>query len=156
LPRAAAGNPAAPMAAPRIVADRLYALEIRPQELAVHGERVRFDLRYGAIFEDPSEVAERHFKLLVFEVRAPRPADAPAERDDELQLLKIGWELELAPAAPARVGTLPEAAEEVPLLLGRIADTVNELARRARLEAPLGPDLVRSLIADYRARSSAT
>src|SRR3954468_19079923 len=115
LPRRAAGNPAAPMAAPRIVADRLYALEIRPQELAVHGERVRFDLRYGAIFDDPSEVAVRHFKLLVCERRAPRPPDAPSD-GDELQLLKIGWELELSPASPVRVGTLPEAAEEVPLL----------------------------------------
>ncbi|HYE07628.1 MAG TPA: hypothetical protein VEL07_19070 [Planctomycetota bacterium] len=146
------------MSKPRIAADRLYALDIRPQELAVYGERVRFDLRYAPIFDDPAEVADRHYKLLVLEILAPLPP-ADAQRrggpagGGELALLKIGWELELTTATPCRVGTLTDLAEELPLLLGRVADTVNELARRAKLEAPLGPDLVRQLIADFRAQA---
>ncbi len=142
------------MSKPRIAADRLYALDIRPQELAVYGERVRFDLRYAPIFDDPAEIAERHYKLLVLEILAPLSADDAKQRGGqrELALLKIGWELELTTAAPCRVGTLVDLDEELPLLLGRVADTINELARRAKLEAPLGPDLVRQLIADYRAQ----
>ncbi len=142
------------MSKPRIAADRLYALDIRPQELAVYGQRVRFDLRYAPIFDDPAEVADRHYKLLVLEILAPLSADDARQRGGqrELALLKVGWELELTTAAPCRVGTLAELEEEVPLLLGRVADTINELARRAKLEAPLGPDLVRQLISDYRAQ----
>ena len=138
--------------APTIAADRLYGISLRPQELALHGELVSFNLRYGPIYDDPTEVTTKHFKLLVLEATTPQPVGesagaAPAER---LQLMKCGWEIELTVVTPAVVGSLPELAEEVPLLLGRIADTVNELARRAKLEAPLGPDVVKALLDRYR------
>ena len=41
------------------------------------------------------------------------------------------------------------------LLLDRVADTVNDFARRARLQAPLGPEVIERLLADYRARAGA-
>jgi hypothetical protein len=128
---------------------------MRPQELALYGEKVHFGLRYSPIADRPDELAERHFKLLVLEVHAELPsADALAHgKPRRLQLLKCGWEAELATTVPARVDQLAELDEEVPRLLGRIADTVNELARRAGLEAPLGPDLVRDLVVSYRSNA---
>jgi hypothetical protein len=142
---------------PTIAGDRLYGISIHPQELALYGDKVEFHLRYSPIFDDENEVAERHFKLMVLEIFAEIPADnAMRSRGSRLQLLKCGWELELEVGVPVQVGTLTELDNEVPLLLGRIADTVNELARRARLEAPLGPDVVKGLIADYRAQAASS
>lgn len=139
---------------PSFAGDRLYGITMRPQELALYGEKVHFGLRYSPIADRPDEPGERHFKLLVLEVHAELPSeDALAHgKPRRLQLLKCGWEAELATAVPARVDQLVELDEEVPRLLARIADTVNELARRAGLEAPLGPDLVRDLVASYRAK----
>lgn len=143
------------MTAATIVGDRLYGIAIQPQELALYGDKVEFHLRYSPIFDDENEKAERHFKLMVLEIYAEVPADHEMRRKAaRLQLLKCGWELELSVPAPTQVGTLPESDEEAPLLLNRIADTVNELARRARLEAPLGPDVVKSLISDYRSSAA--
>ncbi len=144
------------MPAPSIVADRLYGIQLRPQELALYGEQVRIDLRYAPVFEDPDEVTATHYKLLVCEISAELPVDDALRRPagQRLLLLKCGWELELA-SAECRVGTLPEAPEEMKLLLDRVADTVNELARRARLEAPLGPEVIERLLVDYRARARA-
>lgn len=138
-----------------IVGDRLYGIAIQPQELALYGEKVEFHVRYSPIFDDENEKTEHHFKLMVLEIYANVPADAEMRKKAaRLQLLKCGWELELSVPAAARVGTLTELDEEVPLLLNRIADTVNELSRRARLEAPLGPEIVKDLIADYRAHAT--
>ncbi len=144
--------PAAPPR-PSLVGDRLYGIHMRPQELALHGERVSFELRYSPIFDDASELATSHFKLLVLEIHAEPPAgEAPARTAGRpLQLLKCGWELELSTPRACQVGTLVELDDEVPRLLGRIADTVNDLAGRAGLEAPLGPDLVADLVGRYRA-----
>ena len=140
------------MASARIVADRLYGIQLRPQELALYGEKVRIDLRYAPVFEDPDEVTATHYKLLVCEISAELPADDALRRPSgqRLLLLKCGWELELASAGECKVGSLSEAPDEMKLLLDRVADTVNEMARRARLEAPLGPEVVERLLADYR------
>jgi hypothetical protein len=134
---------------PTIVSDRLYSILMRPQELALYGDKVRFDMRYSPIFEDENEVAERHFKLLILEIEAVPPATR-TDIKGPLVLLKCGWEIELSVAEPTRVGSIPEIPREVALLLERIADTANELARRAGLEAPLGPDVVEKLLAEYR------
>ncbi len=64
----------------RIVADRLYGIQLRPQELALYGEQVRIDLRYAPVFEDPDEVTATHYKLLVCEISAELPADDALRR----------------------------------------------------------------------------
>jgi len=138
------------MATPRIVADRLYGITMRPQELGMYGERVRFSLRYSPMFDDPAEITVNHFKVLVLEVDAEMPATAGVRAGQRLDLLKIGWELELVCDKPCVVGSLPELPEEMKRLLDRIADTVNELARRAGLEAPFTPEVMERLLADYR------
>jgi hypothetical protein len=136
---------------PTIVADRLYGITMRPQELALYGESVEFNLRYSAIYEREDEVTDTHFKLLVLEITAELPEDDELARQaGMLQLVKCGWELELKSPEPCKVGTLEELPEEMPRLLDRVAETVNELARRARLEAPLGPELVTTLVHRYR------
>jgi hypothetical protein len=136
---------------PSINADRLYGISMRPQELALYGEKVAFDLRYSPIYDDEQEVTQTHFKLLVFEISAELPQDDELGREQKrLQLVKCGWELELKVATACRVGTLEELPEEMPLLLGRVAEMVNDLARRARLEAPMGPELVTTLLHRYR------
>ena len=93
----------------------------------------------------------------MLEVHADVPADDALGqgRPRRLQLIKCGWEVELATSAPCRVGVLQELPEEVPRLLARIADTVNDLARRAALEAPLGPELVADLVERYRRQGNA-
>jgi hypothetical protein len=138
---------------PTIAGDRLYGISMRPQELAIYGEAVSFSLRYGPVVEDPSAELTQHFKLLVLEIHADlKQDDALAHgRPRKLQLLKCGWEIELVTLNACRTDSLTERDDEAPLLLGRIADTVNELARRAGLEAPLGPDLIVDLLQRYRA-----
>ncbi len=137
------------------VADRLYGITFRPQELALYGERVQFDLRYAAMFDDPSEVTERHFSLLVLEITAEIPADEGLARNGgRMQLLKCGWELERRADPAQQVDTLPEAPGDVARLLERIAATVNDLAGRAGLGAPLGPEVITSLLHQYRTGAS--
>jgi hypothetical protein len=137
---------------PTIVGDRLYGISLRPQELAIYGDAVSFALRYGPVVDDPSAELNQHFKLLVLEIQADlKQDDALAHgKPRKLQLLKCGWELELNTVAACRTVALSEQETEVPRLLERIADTVNELARRAGLEAPLGPELVTDLLQRYR------
>ena len=135
-----------------IAGDRLYGISMRPQELAIYGEAVSFALRYGPVVDDASAEATQHFKLLVLEIHADlRQDDALAHgKPRKLQLLKCGWELELRTVTACRTDSLVERDDEVPRLLTRIADTVNDLARRAGLEAPLGPDLITDLLQRYR------
>lgn len=78
------------------------------------------------------------------------PAEAGERAGQRLDLLKIGWELELVCAVPCVVGSLTEQPGEMKHLLDRVADTVNELARRAGLEAPFTPVVVEQLLVDYR------
>lgn len=137
-----------------ITADRLYGIEYRPQELALYGERVSFRVRCAAVFEDPAELTTTHYRLMVLEIHSEVPADAELGRTGgRLQLLKIGWELTLEVATAVQVGTVPESPAEIARLLERIAVTVNDLARRAGLEAPLGPDVVTQLQLDYLTRA---
>lgn len=144
-----------PHVVPVISGDRLYGITMRPQELALYGERVSCEVRYSPIVDDEAAASERHYKLLVLEIEVEL-AGATEAAPRRLQLLKCGWELELTSASPCRVAECVELAEEVPLLLARIADTVNELARRAGLEAPLGPALVAELVQRYRSGTPAT
>jgi hypothetical protein len=138
-----------PRSSPVISGDRLYGITMRPQELALYGERISCEVRYSGIVDDEAVASSRHYKLLVLEIEVSLPG-ATGASPRRLQLLKCGWELELTSASSCRVDELSELDEEVPLLLARIADTVNELARRAGLEAPLGPELVAELVQRYR------
>ena len=137
-----------------IIADRLYGIEYRPQELALYGERVSFRVRCAAVFEDPAELTTTHYRLMVLEIHSEVPPDAELGRaGGRLQLLKIGWELTLEVPTAEQVGSVPESPAEIARLLERIALTVNDLARRAGLEAPLGPDVVTQLQLDYLTRA---
>lgn len=138
------------MAVPVIDSDRLYGVSYRPQELALYGDNVRFQLRCAPVFDDPAEITDTHFRLMVLEITAALPADAELGRDaGTLLLLKIGWELTLRVPVPQQVGTLAESVGEASRLLEKIADAVNDLARRAGLEAPLGPEVVTHLLTTY-------
>lgn len=139
------------MAAPTITADRLYSLTFRPQELALHGENVRFHLRCAAVFDDAAEITDTHYRIAVLEISADLPADPDLGRAaGPILLLKIGWELALTTATPQQVGTVGEVRGEAERLLNAMADTVNDLARRAGLDAPLGPEVVTHLLTSYR------
>jgi hypothetical protein len=134
------------------IADRLYGISLKPQELALYGDNLRISLSYAPMFDDEDAAVREHFKLLVLEGLVVFPEDP--ELGDlagrEIQVLKIGWELELETSDPVSPVDLEEGPEEVPRLISRIADTVNELARRAGLEAPFGPEVVDGLVARYR------
>jgi hypothetical protein len=141
---------------PALVDDCLYSVSFRPQELALYAEHVEISIRYQAIFEKDDEISQRHFKLLVVEFSAEIPADdgLAGPTSGRLELLKCGWELELSTSSPCLVGTLEELPEELPRLLSRIAETVNGLAERAKLEPPFTPELEASLLREHRSRSS--
>jgi hypothetical protein len=140
---------------PAIVDDCLYSLSFRPQELALFAEQAVISLRYSAIFETEDEISERHFKLLVVELTAEVPPEdaLAAASSGRLELLKCGWELELRTTQPCLVGTLEELPEELPRLLHQVADTINGLARRAKLEPPFTPELEASLLREHRSRT---
>jgi len=137
---------------PTLAGDRLYSINLRPQELALYGERVDFSLRYGPIGADADGPDRTHYKLLVLEITVDLPPDdeLAAGKPLHLQLLKCGWELTLTTSHDCLITALQETDQEVPHLLGRIADTVNELSRRAGLEAPLAPTVIEQLTTTYR------
>ena len=120
-----------------IITDRLYSISLRPHELAELGGDVRVSLRYAPVADDDAP-ATRHFKLLVLELTAATHDADGAEID--LQLLKCGWELELASDVPCAPSALPELAGEVMLLLSRIAAEREALQRE--LEERRGTDRV--------------
>lgn len=143
------------MVASHIVADRLYGIELRPQELAQFGAAVHFGVRCSAIYDVADQPQQTHYQLLVLEIWTDVPADDPSGRPaGRLDLVKCGWELELATEEAVPAGQLPPTGREIRFLLGRVAETINELARRAELEAPLGPELLDEL-ADAAVRSAA-
>ncbi len=129
---------------PSIVVDRLYSLAYRPQELAMYGDQVTFALRSAAMFDDPAEITDTHFRLLVLEITAHPPGAQP------VSVLKCGWELELKTPQPVQVGTLSERMSDVRLLVERIANTTADLARRAGVEPPLTAELITSLVSKYQ------
>lgn len=156
-PQAPREPPPGPLASVSLIdSDRLYGVEYRPQELALYGEQVRFRLRCAPVFDDPAELTDTHFRLMVLEITAQVPTDLTDSAQtsgaptNELQLLKIGWELTLRTATAQQVGTLVEGIGEAARLLDRIAEAVNDLARRAGLDAPLGPEVVTHLLTTYR------
>jgi hypothetical protein len=87
----------------------------------------------------------------VLEISADLPADPDLGRAaGPILLLKIGWELVVNTTDVVHVGTVAEAPGEAERMLNAIADTVNELSRRAGLDAPLGPEVVTQLLTSYR------
>lgn len=135
-----------------IAGDRLYGLSFRPHELALYGDRVSFALRYAPMCDDPAATAAAHYKVLVLEVVARPEADDELARQGQRELLvaKCGWELELACDPPCPAAALTELPGELPLLLERIADTLNDLARRAGMPPPMGVEVVTHLLHRYR------
>ncbi len=138
-----------PIDRPSLAGDRLYSIAFRPQELAMFGGAVAIDVRYAAMADNGDPPATRHFRLLVVEVTAQVPAsefgEAASDPPHDVQLLKIGWELELATTLPCPATGLGTSPEEAPLLAGRIADTVNDLAKRAGIDPPISTDLRREI-----------
>ena len=134
-------------------ADRLYGIDFLPQELALHGGKVDFTLRYSPIYDDPAQTATEHFSVLVLEVLAtvPGEADTVVRR----RLLRCGWEFEQTTATAIPVGTLPEQREDVRRLLEKIASTVNDLAGRAGLPSPMTDEIVTTLLHHYRSGAAA-
>ncbi|GDY15132.1 hypothetical protein LBMAG53_40100 [Planctomycetota bacterium] len=132
-----------------LAGDRLYSIAFRPQELALLGGAVAIDVRYAAIADPGDPPVTRHFRLLVVEVTAQVPASefggSAGDPPRAVQLLKIGWELELATTTPCPAAGLGTSPKEAPLLAGRIADTVNDLAKRAGIDPPISPDLRREI-----------
>jgi hypothetical protein len=136
------------MTDPSPVADRLYGINFRPQELALYGESVRFDLRYSPMCDDPAELLDRHWVVAVLEMTAEVPPDAELGREGgTLELLRCGWELECTTEAKIPAGSLAISLPMVRRLVDRMADTINELAARAGLEAPMGTDVIDRLLA---------
>ena len=139
---------------PQIVSDVLYGISMRPQELELYKDYAQFRLRYSPIFDDPEEEATEHFKLLVVEVHCQLPPDIEVGRHKggELDLLRCGWQLEMKTAAACRVDSVPELPEELPLLLGKVAETVNRLAEDAHIDGPLPDEALERLLKQYRQR----
>ncbi len=133
--------------------DRLYGIDFLPQELALHGGKVDFTLRYSPIFDDPAEVATTHFAVLVLEVTATVPGENGTTV--RRRLLRCGWELEQTTAEPCAVEAIPEDPAVVRRLLEKIADTVNDLAVRAGLPGPLTAEVLTTLLHHYRTSASA-
>ena len=134
----------------RIVADRLYALSLRPQELALYGNAARVTTRYAPMCDDPALPAAIHFALLVLEIHVAVPAEDPALPAGELEVLRAGWELELACDPPVAAADRVEGADEVGFALSRIAQAVNRLAQDAGIEPPLPPDACDRIAMDDR------
>ena len=130
----------------QLTADRLYGVELRPQELALYGESVHFGLRMAPMFDDPEALLDEHFVLLVVEIHADVPASEDlGTADRHVQLARVGWEGEVKTSAPEKASALVLEPQLSLHLLEQIAETVNELARRAGLEAPLAPALIHDL-----------
>lgn len=130
------------------VADRLYGISYKPHELSQFGERVNFHLRWSPITEEGDPAQTTHYRLMVLEITATVPWESEdPRRGQTLDLLKIGWEVELQTSLAVSASELPDPPAHVRQALAAIADTVNDLARRAGYEAPMGTDVIDSLMA---------
>lgn len=137
-----------------IVSQRLYGIEFRPQEFDLYADHLTFDLRSAIVADDPSVIAERHWRLCVLEaVAAVPPTDGIAGGTPRrLRVLRCGWELELEPDRPCAGDDLPDDPTGIAAAVERIAETVNLLARRAGFTSdPLGPETVTTLLHRYHA-----
>ncbi len=140
----------------RIVADRLYGLTIRPQELALYGAQARCVLRSAVMAEDPAQPAAQHHRLVVLEVDVLIPATDALHADSPvLQVLKVGWELDLAADPPVPADLLPESPDEARFALERLAASVNRVCAEAGQPPALEPALVDEILMAYRTRGSA-
>lgn len=135
-----------------VVSDVLYGIELRPQELLLYGDEIPFQLRYAPIFEDPAAEVRDHYKLLVLECVKTLPPDVAVGRTHgvELRLMKVGWQLQVATETPVRCDSIGESAAEVPFLLQRVAETVNQLATRAGVDVPMPATVVGRLVEHYQ------
>ena len=132
----------------RVVADHLYGISYKPHELSEFGERVHFDVRWIPVADDLDASDTTHYRLCILEVAADVPAQPERNHPGGmLELLKIGYELELECDHAVSARELPDPPEHLRLALERIADTVNDLARRAGYQAPLGTDVIDDLLA---------
>lgn len=141
----------------RLAADRLYALNLRPQEWDGLRGSTELALRYGPM-DDGAEATARHWTLLLVEGRARLPADDPlaAANPDGLEVLRIGWEAELELPVALPPSALEEDPTEVPALLAKAAALVNACAASAGVDDLLGPDVIAGLLTRYRDRAGAS
>ena len=116
-----------------LVADRLYALSIRPQEWDGLREHAQLALRWGPLADDPAAPARRHWYLLVVECRVMLPAGDPlaAQHPDGMEVLRCGWEAELEVPIDLPATAIDADPQLIRALLGKIAETVNHVAERA-------------------------
>ncbi len=139
-------------AAPRvaIAGDRLYSLTFRPHELALFGQSVAIDLRYAPMIEPGDPPSASHVRVAVLDISTQIPAvelgGGPEDPPRILDLLKIGWELELTCREPLRSGEVGPVPGEEARVVDAIAETVNGLAARAGIAAPIDADLRAELI----------
>ena len=135
-----------------VTGDVLYGIELRPQELSLFGENLQFSLRYSPIFDDSEAMQREHYKIIVLECFQTLPPDMEVGREQavDLCLLKVGWQLGLETDQAIKAAEIGESPDEVPYLLGRIAETVNDLAQRAGVEIPLAEGVVEHLVSQYR------
>lgn len=119
-----------------LAADRLYALSIRPQEWDGLREHAQLALRWGPLAEDAAAPARRHWFLLVVEARVRLPAADPlaVQHPDGLEVLRCGWEAELELPIDLPAQAIDEDPELIARLLGKMAQTVNAVAREAGSE----------------------
>lgn len=138
----------------RITADRLYGVTIRPQELVFYGAQVRCTLRTAPMTDAAVAITAQHSRLVVLEVEALIPADDALHAEtSRLEVLKIGWELDLVTDPPCAAEFLVEDPAEVRFALERIAGCVNRLCSEAGHPGALTPELVDQLILDYRTKA---
>ncbi len=138
------------------VADRLYALSLRPQEWDGLREHASLALRWGPLADDPEAPARRHWFLLVVECRVRLPPGDPlaAQHRDGLEVLRCGWEAELELPVDLPATAIEQDRELIRTLLGRIAETVNAVAAKAGAGELLTPTIVASLEAQAMAGDS--
>jgi hypothetical protein len=135
-----------------LVADRLYALSIRPQEWDGLREHARLALRWGPLADDPATPARRHWFLLVVECRVILPAGDPlaTQHPDGMEVLRCGWEAELELPVDLPATAVVEEPGLVAALLRKIADAVNGMAKQAGAADLLTTDMLDRLISAKR------
>ena len=131
-----------------LAADRLYALSIRPQEWDGLREHAQLALRWGPLADDPAMPARRHWFLLVVECRVTLPAGDPlaAQHRDGLEVLRCGWEAELELPVDLPATAVETDGGMVEGLLGKIADTVNTVAKQAGVGELLTAEIRAALV----------
>jgi hypothetical protein len=139
----------------RITADRLYGLTIRPQELAFYGAQARCVLRSAVMAEDPATPSATHHRLVVLEVDVLVPeTDVLHEESQVIQVLKAGWELDLAVDPPVSAEDLWEDPGEARHALERLAACINRVCADAGQPPALAPTLVDEILMAYRTSGS--